>query len=95
MLSTLQIAAVSAVLSGLVVGVWDSDARTPASGSTKTFVDRVPETAVDSGGPAVLITAEERRPTQSTGRKGDRSASAEASACGDAAWPYVPRSASI
>ena len=91
MLSTFQLAAVSAVLSGLVIGIWDADARTPASGSTKTSLDRVPETAVDSGGPGVLIKAKERRPTQSTGRKGDRTASAGASACADAAWPYVPQ----
>ena|SRR5829696_5096886 len=91
MLSTFQLAAVSAVLSGLVVGIWDADARTSASSSTKTFLNRVPESAVDSDGPAVLIKAEERRPTQSTRGKGDRSASAEASACADAAWPYVPQ----
>ena len=90
MLSTFRIAAVSAVLSGLVVGIWDADARTPAD-SAKTFVDRVPETAVEASTATSLISAEQRRPTQSAGRKGDRSASAGVAGCDEAAWPYVPQ----
>jgi hypothetical protein len=91
MLSTFQIAAVSAVLSGLVVGTWDAAARTPAASTTKTFVDRVPETSIETGAATSLISAEQRRPTQSAGQKGDRSASAGAAGCDEAAWPYVPQ----
>ena len=42
LLSNIKIAAVSAVLSGLIVGIWDGDARTSPEASPKTFVDRVP-----------------------------------------------------
>jgi hypothetical protein len=87
MLSTFKIAALSAVLSGLVVGVWD--ARTPAATSTKTFVDRVPQTTIE-GGAAAVLTAEQHRPDQSVGKKGDRTAPGT-STCGDAAWPYIPQ----
>jgi hypothetical protein len=89
MLSTLRIAALSAVLSGLVVGIWDVGAGTPAATSTKTFVDRVPETSIERGAAAVL-TAEQHRPVQSVGQKGNRIAPG-ASTCGDAAWPYIPQ----
>jgi hypothetical protein len=90
MLSTFQIAAVSAVLSGLVVGIWDADARTPANATTKAFVDRVPETAIETGVATGLSSAEQRRPTQSAGRKGDRNVSAGSAGC-DEAWPYIPQ----
>jgi len=91
MLSTFQIAAVSAVLSGLVVGVWDADTRTPGTATTKTFVDRVPDTAFETGAAVSLVSAEQHRPTQSVGRKGDRGVSAGAAGCDEAAWPYIPK----
>lgn len=91
MLSTLQIAAVSAVLSGVVVGVWEADARTPALSSTKTFVERVPETSIERGAATSLTSAEQHRPTQSAGAKADRIVSAGANVCGEAGWPYVPQ----
>ena len=70
MLSNLKIAAVSAVLSGLIVGIWDGDARTSPAASPKTFVDRVPETATEPGAANGLISGEVRRPFQSRGDKG-------------------------
>jgi len=90
MLSTLQIAAVSAVLSGVVVGVWEADAQTPSFASSKTFVERVPESSIEVGAATNLTTPEQHRPTQSVGRKADRIVPAGANACGEAGWPYVP-----
>ena len=61
MLSNLKIAAVSAVLSGLIVGIWDGDARTSPEASPKTFVDRVPETATGPGAGGSAPPFSERR----------------------------------
>jgi hypothetical protein len=91
LLSNIKIAAVSAVLSGLIVGIWDGDARTSPEASPKTFVDRVPETATEPGAGNGLISGEVRRPFQSAGIKGDRINPVEASACNNAAWPYIPQ----
>ena len=90
MLSNLKIAAVSAVLSGLIVGIWDGDARTSPEASPKTFVDRVPETATEPGAATGLISGEVRRPFQSAGIKGDRITSVKTIDCSNAAWPYIP-----
>jgi hypothetical protein len=90
MLSTIKIAAVSAVLSGLIVGIWDGDARTSPAASPKTFVDRVPETATEPGAANGLIRGEVRRPFQTVGIKGDRITSVKTSDCSNAAWPYIP-----
>lgn len=89
MLSNLKIAAVSAVLSGVIVGIWDA-AQTSPEASAKTIVDRVPETAMETVAANSLMTGEGRRLFQSAGVKGDRITSAEASGCNDAAWPYIP-----
>jgi hypothetical protein len=86
MLLNLKIAAVSAVLSGVIVGIWDGDARS----SPKTIVDRVPETATEPGAANGLISGEVRRPFQSVGIKGDRITSVKTSDCSNAAWPYIP-----
>jgi hypothetical protein len=90
MLSNLKIAAVSAVLSGLIVGIWDGDARTSPAASPKTFVDRVPETAIETGAGNGLMSGEVRRPFQTVGIKGDRITSVKTSDCSNAAWPYIP-----
>jgi hypothetical protein len=89
MLSNIKIAAVSAVLSGLIVGICDGDARTSPAASPKTFVDRVPETAIETGAGNGLMSGEARRPFQSAGIKGDRTP-VGASTCNNAAWPYIP-----
>jgi hypothetical protein len=81
---------VSAVLSGLIVGIWDGDARTSPAASPKTFVDRVPETATEPGATNGLISGEVRRPFQTVGIKGDRITSVKTSDCSNAAWPYIP-----
>jgi hypothetical protein len=87
MLSNIKIAAVSAVLSGVIVGIWDGDDRS----SPKTIVDRVPETATEPGAANGLISGEVRRPFQSVGIKGDRITSVKTSDCSNAAWPYIPK----
>jgi hypothetical protein len=74
MLSNIKIAAVSAVLSGLIVGIWDGDARTSPAASPKTFVDRVPETAIETGAGNGLMSGGVQRPFQSAEIKGDRTA---------------------
>jgi hypothetical protein len=86
MLLNLKIAAVSAVLSGVIVGIWDGDARS----SPKTIVDRVQETATEPGAANGLMRGEVRRPFQTVGIKGDRITSVKTSDCSNAAWPYIP-----
>ena len=90
MLSNIKIAAVSAVLSGLIVGIWDGDARTSPAASPKTFVDRVPETAIETGAGNGLMSGGVQRPFQSAGIKGDRTP-VGACTCNNAAWPYIPQ----
>ena len=70
MLSNIKIAAVSAVLSGLIVGIWDGDARTSPEASPKTFVDRVPETATEPGAANGLISGGSAPPFSERGDKG-------------------------
>jgi hypothetical protein len=86
MLSNIKIAAVSAVLSGVIVGICDGDARS----SPKTIVDRVPETATEPGATNGLTSGEVRRPFQTVAIKGDRITSVKTSDCSNAAWPYIP-----
>jgi hypothetical protein len=88
MLSTVRIAVLSAVLSGIVVStLWTADAQAPLPASTKTFVDRLPETPMASV--EMATTGAAFFAMKSAGHKGDRMAVGE-DACRDAAWPYVP-----
>ena len=91
MFSTLKIAVLSAVLSGVVVSTfWTPQAHTETPDGTKTFVDRLPPDAPENA-TVQLVTVTRSPATHTSGRKGDRVIPGQASGCAEAAWPYLPQ----
>src|SRR4051812_40009203 len=88
MLSTIRLAALSAVLAGVVVSaLWTSEGQLAVPATTK-IMDRIPQG--ENASPKLGV-AELRPTSEGSGGKGDRITSAQAVGCKEAAWPYVPQ----
>src|SRR5215212_6913988 len=88
MLSTIRLAALSAVLAGVVVStLWTSEGQSAVPSTTK-IMDRLPQ---GDDASLKLGVAELRPTTEGSAGKGDRIASAQTGSCKEAAWPYVPQ----